>query len=420
MSAVSAQAAQSAPPTRISSTRSSPKHRGRPGELLSILEEIQEHHPHKYLPDGGAGLRGRANRSPAAQIYSVATFYALFNLKPQGDHTVCICRGTACHTRGSRNLLERLKLNSASRRARRRAAPTSSRSPPPTASTPLRTVACFGQCALAPVVEVDHAHPRARERAGARSARSRPLQKRRTLMPRISRPRAVSTPPARPGWRSCCPPGRASPSAWARAAPATAPKASTTPSPTASNQRGLERAARARRLLRILRRGAAGQRLAARQAAGDPAPRAGQRRPAILDDLAAGRVPTELALCKIEEWDHITGHVKYGVGYPEIPHWNEVPVLQGAEEDRAAQLRPHQPRATSRSTSPSGGYQALYKVLIDATPTAVIEQIKAAKLRGRGGAGYPDRPQVGVPAQGRGRRPSTSSATPTKAIPAPT
>ena len=35
-----------------------------------------------------------------------------------------------------------------------------------------------------------------------------------------------------------------------------------------------------------------------------------------------------------------------------------------------------------------GGYQALYKVLIDAMPEMVIEQIKASKLRGRGGAGF--------------------------------
>ena len=35
-----------------------------------------------------------------------------------------------------------------------------------------------------------------------------------------------------------------------------------------------------------------------------------------------------------------------------------------------------------------GGYQALYKVLIEGRPETVIEQIKAAKLRGRGGAGF--------------------------------
>ena len=81
---------------------------------------------------------------PQSQVYGVATFYALFNLDPQGAHTVAICRGTACHTRGSRALLERVKLQKL------------------TLTTPdrrftIRTVACFGQCALAPVVEVDHA-----------------------------------------------------------------------------------------------------------------------------------------------------------------------------------------------------------------------------------------------------------------------
>ena len=35
-----------------------------------------------------------------------------------------------------------------------------------------------------------------------------------------------------------------------------------------------------------------------------------------------------------------------------------------------------------------GGYQALYKTLIDDKPETVIEQMKASKLRGRGGAGF--------------------------------
>ena len=48
---------------------------------------------------------------PLSRIYSVATFYALFNLQPQGDNTICICRGTACHTRGSRNLLQSVRLD---------------------------------------------------------------------------------------------------------------------------------------------------------------------------------------------------------------------------------------------------------------------------------------------------------------------
>ena len=78
---------------------------GTPGALLSVLERIQEHHPHKYLPLDVLEYIGERMDIPLAQIYSVVTFYALFNLEPQGEHTICICRGTACHTRGSRNLL---------------------------------------------------------------------------------------------------------------------------------------------------------------------------------------------------------------------------------------------------------------------------------------------------------------------------
>jgi NADH-quinone oxidoreductase subunit E len=87
---------------------------------------------------------------PPARIYSVATFYALFNLKPQGEHTICICRGTACHTRGSRSLLESVRLDLGISGGEDES-PTS-----PDGKFTIRTVACFGQCALAPVVELDH------------------------------------------------------------------------------------------------------------------------------------------------------------------------------------------------------------------------------------------------------------------------
>ena len=124
--------------------------------LLSLLEEIQDKQPNKYLPIEILDYLSARTGIPGAQIYSVATFYALFNLKPQGEHTVCICRGTACHTRGSRNLLERvklqlgLKLEDEEGSAEKMSATTADR------KFTLRTVACFGQCALAPVAEVDH------------------------------------------------------------------------------------------------------------------------------------------------------------------------------------------------------------------------------------------------------------------------
>ena len=75
-------------------------HSGKPGALLGILERLQDHHPHKYLSPEILEYVAEKTDIPLAQICSVVTFYALFNLEPQGEHTICICRGTACHTRG--------------------------------------------------------------------------------------------------------------------------------------------------------------------------------------------------------------------------------------------------------------------------------------------------------------------------------
>jgi len=109
--------------------------------------------------------------------------------------------------------------------------------------------------------------------------------------------------------------------------------------------------------------------------------------PAILDDVAAGRVPSELALCRIDEWDHITGHVKYGSGLTEIPLWNEVPFFKGQKKIVLRNCGLISPGDIEEYLA-VGGYQALYKALIDGNPASIIESIKAAKLRGRGGAGF--------------------------------
>ena len=132
------------------------EYKGRPGALLGILERVQEHNPAKYLPADLLEYLAAKADIPLARIYSVVTFYALFNLEPQGANTVCICRGTACHTRGSRVLLDRLRLelgirdNGEEDGADKLAYTTADR------RFTLRTVACFGQCALAPVVEINH------------------------------------------------------------------------------------------------------------------------------------------------------------------------------------------------------------------------------------------------------------------------
>lgn len=129
----------------------------RTGNILGILEELQERHPKKYLPCSTLAMVAEVTGVAPAQIFSMSTFYAFFNLKPQGKHTITVCRGTACHTRGSKALLDALiqmagvKAESDDDDDEDTGTYTS-----PDGRLTIRTVACFGQCALAPVVGIDH------------------------------------------------------------------------------------------------------------------------------------------------------------------------------------------------------------------------------------------------------------------------
>jgi NADH-quinone oxidoreductase subunit F len=107
----------------------------------------------------------------------------------------------------------------------------------------------------------------------------------------------------------------------------------------------------------------------------------------ILHDVALNRVPAEHAFCKVEEWDHITSKINYGRGFPELPSWDQVAFFKGQKKIVLRNCGIINPDDIEEYIA-IGGYQALYKVLIDGKPANVIEQIKASKLRGRGGAGF--------------------------------
>lgn len=125
---------------------------GRPGALLGILEEIQERERAKYLSEESLTYVAEKTGTPLSRLYSIATFYSYFNLKPQGEHAIVVCRGTACHTRGSRALLiaAAARLGAVGFNAEEDASFTTD-----DLRFTVRTVACFGQCALAPVVAID-------------------------------------------------------------------------------------------------------------------------------------------------------------------------------------------------------------------------------------------------------------------------
>jgi NADH-quinone oxidoreductase subunit E len=119
------------------------RYEGTRNELIPILQDVQD--SIGYLPTEAMSGIARFLNMPESTVYGVVTFYAQFYLERQGDHTVKICRGTACHVKGSKELMDSLcaKLDVE-----------------PGGTTKdykftLERVACFGSCALAPVMVVD-------------------------------------------------------------------------------------------------------------------------------------------------------------------------------------------------------------------------------------------------------------------------
>jgi NADH:ubiquinone oxidoreductase subunit E len=117
--------------------------KGRPEDLIPMLQAIQR--ALGYLPEGALLEIARLTGIPSATVYGVATFYEQFRLKPVGRHIVKLCRGTACHVKGADRILNEL-------RASFHVEPGETTED---GTFTLETVACFGSCALAPVVVVN-------------------------------------------------------------------------------------------------------------------------------------------------------------------------------------------------------------------------------------------------------------------------
>lgn len=108
----------------------------------------------------------------------------------------------------------------------------------------------------------------------------------------------------------------------------------------------------------------------------------------IVAAIAGRRPPDDKAICRIEEWDHLTGHVMYGRGLPEIPYWNEIPFFKGQKKIVLRNCGLINPEDIEEYIA-VGGYHAFYQATQKPNVTEIIEEVKKSKLRGRGGAGYP-------------------------------
>jgi NADH:ubiquinone oxidoreductase subunit E len=115
-------------------------------ELIPILQEIQE--AYGYLPPGVLRWVSARTGIPTSRMYGVITFYAQFYLEPHGKHTVRCCRGTACHVRGGKKIINAVKGQLGIEDGETTADMLFS----------FETVACLGACALSPVLVVDNVY----------------------------------------------------------------------------------------------------------------------------------------------------------------------------------------------------------------------------------------------------------------------
>ncbi len=105
--------------------------------LINAMLEVQR--KHGYLPKEELERVAKDFNVPISRLYSIATFYSAFSLKPAAKHTIHICKGTACVIKGSEVLEDAIREMGIIDGVEFDYIP----------------IRCFGACSMAPVVVID-------------------------------------------------------------------------------------------------------------------------------------------------------------------------------------------------------------------------------------------------------------------------
>ncbi len=111
------------------------------GNIISILQGIEE--KFGYIPEEAITWFSKKLDIPASRFFGTATFYSQFHLKPRGKNIITVCRGTACHVRGSERLINRVLMELE--------IPSGEDTSEDRRFT-VEKVYCIGACGIAPVV----------------------------------------------------------------------------------------------------------------------------------------------------------------------------------------------------------------------------------------------------------------------------
>lgn len=118
-------------------------HGNEPHALIETLHAVQEHFGFLDL-DALKYVAGEL-RVPLSRVYAVATFYHYFTLKPPGEHTCVVCKGTACYIGGASAILDDIEHDVG-------IVPGETTQD---GKISLLSARCLGSCGLAPAVVLD-------------------------------------------------------------------------------------------------------------------------------------------------------------------------------------------------------------------------------------------------------------------------
>jgi len=110
----------------------------------------------------------------------------------------------------------------------------------------------------------------------------------------------------------------------------------------------------------------------------------------IIEEHLVGEKPVkELAMAQLSEdvTECAAYPIRYSKVYEGIPSYSELPFLSGQRRIVLRNCGIIDPEDIEQYIA-RGGYRAAFRALHDMSPEAVIEEVKSAGLRGRGGAGF--------------------------------
>ncbi|MCD6353689.1 MAG: FAD-dependent oxidoreductase, partial [Proteobacteria bacterium] len=110
----------------------------------------------------------------------------------------------------------------------------------------------------------------------------------------------------------------------------------------------------------------------------------------IIRKLADKEIYEDKIFCKIEKIDNFLepGGIRFGSGYNRFPHFYEIPFYRKQNKIVLRESGFIDPENINEYIA-VGGYSSLIKALVDSSPDDVLNRVKDAGLKGRGGGGFP-------------------------------